>query len=143
MISLFLLLVLLTFLLLDSTVIECNAIELASSVTMIPPPNVAYSTACFFNAWNLPFMSFGSLTKSKHLIGITSTARNTKLFSISSSAGIENKIMPENIAIIGGGLAGLSTAYHLAKKATSDTRITIIDREKAPGEGGASSVAGG
>ena len=53
-----------------------------------------------------------------------------------------------NIAIVGGGLAGLSTAYHLLDIASRDDdvrkglRITIFDKAKV-GEGGASSVAGG
>jgi ribulose 1,5-bisphosphate synthetase/thiazole synthase len=47
----------------------------------------------------------------------------------------------QNIAIVGGGLAGLSTAYHLLQKNPS-LGITILDTS-APGEGGASTVAGG
>jgi ribulose 1,5-bisphosphate synthetase/thiazole synthase len=48
----------------------------------------------------------------------------------------------ENVAIVGGGLAGLSTAYHLLEKLGGHVEITVIDKA-APGEGGASSVAGG
>lgn len=45
------------------------------------------------------------------------------------------------IAIIGGGLAGLSTVYHLLEKGTG-LDITVLD--PAPvGTGGASAVAGG
>jgi hypothetical protein len=47
----------------------------------------------------------------------------------------------QNIAIVGGGLAGLSTAYHLLQKNPS-LGITILDTS-LPGEGGASTVAGG
>jgi ribulose 1,5-bisphosphate synthetase/thiazole synthase len=47
----------------------------------------------------------------------------------------------QNIAIVGGGLAGLSTAFHLLQKSPS-LGITILDTS-APGEGGASTVAGG
>jgi len=52
-----------------------------------------------------------------------------------------------NIAIVGGGLAGLSATYHLLQKSIDDPNlempeITIIDKAK-PGLGGASSVAGG
>jgi Glycine/D-amino acid oxidases (deaminating) len=50
--------------------------------------------------------------------------------------------MCENVAIVGGGLAGLSTAYHLLDKLQGNIRITVIDKAE-PGEGGASSVAGG
>jgi ribulose 1,5-bisphosphate synthetase/thiazole synthase len=48
----------------------------------------------------------------------------------------------KNIAIVGGGLAGLSTAYHLLDKLQGNVHITVIDKAD-PGEGGASSVAGG
>lgn len=54
-----------------------------------------------------------------------------------------------NVAIVGGGLAGLSTAYHLLElsgdnkdKFPSGIHITIFDKALV-GEGGASSVAGG
>jgi len=57
------------------------------------------------------------------------------------STGIIRKM--NHIGIIGGGLAGLSTAYHILKKThPSVPRITIIDKN-VPGKGGASSVAGG
>jgi glycine/D-amino acid oxidase-like deaminating enzyme len=49
---------------------------------------------------------------------------------------------PQRVAIIGGGLAGLSTAYHLLQKSPSSIEITIIDKA-LPGAAGASSVAGG
>lgn len=49
---------------------------------------------------------------------------------------------PENIAIVGGGLGGLSTAYHLRQALGRDAQITIFDKCNV-GEGGASSVAGG
>jgi len=45
------------------------------------------------------------------------------------------------ICIVGGGLAGLSVAYHLLLK--SACNITIIDKSSSPGETGASAVAGG
>ena len=47
-----------------------------------------------------------------------------------------------NVAVIGGGLAGLSTAYHLLDISSNQMHITIYDKEKVGG-GGASSVAGG
>ena len=60
----------------------------------------------------------------------------------SSPASIHtSSIPPQNIAIVGGGLAGLSTAYHLLKNSPSSS-ITIFDKSP-PGQGGASSVAGG
>lgn len=46
-----------------------------------------------------------------------------------------------NIAIVGGGLAGLSTTYHLLER-MDHVHITVIDKA-LPGQGGASSVAGG
>jgi hypothetical protein len=52
----------------------------------------------------------------------------------------------QNIAIVGGGLAGLSTAYHLLEKTqarnNSRCRVTIFDTAPV-GTAGASSVAGG
>lgn len=51
----------------------------------------------------------------------------------------------QSVAIVGGGLAGLSTACALLSKTQSSgrvPRITIIDKE-GPGCGGASAVAGG
>jgi hypothetical protein len=48
---------------------------------------------------------------------------------------------PTSIGIVGGGLAGLSTAYHLLQKSPT-LNITILDKA-LPGFGGASSVAGG
>ena len=47
----------------------------------------------------------------------------------------------QHIAIIGGGLAGLSTAYYLLEKAPG-LSITVIDKGE-PGTGGASAIAGG
>lgn len=48
---------------------------------------------------------------------------------------------PQTIGIVGGGLAGLSTAFHLLQK-KPDVHITILDKASV-GTGGASSVAGG
>lgn len=48
---------------------------------------------------------------------------------------------PKDICVIGGGLAGLSTTFHLLEK-NPDVRVTIIDKTDV-GKGGASSVAGG
>ena len=46
-----------------------------------------------------------------------------------------------NVGIVGGGLAGLATAYHLLEK-NPLIQITILDKAQ-PGSGGASAVAGG
>ena len=58
-------------------------------------------------------------------------------------------LVVKSAAIVGGGLAGLSTAYHLLdvagkeeKDAPRRVRITVYDKADV-GEGGASSVAGG
>uniref|UniRef100_A0A7S4N9V8 FAD dependent oxidoreductase domain-containing protein n=1 Tax=Odontella aurita TaxID=265563 RepID=A0A7S4N9V8_9STRA len=51
-----------------------------------------------------------------------------------------------SVAVVGGGLAGLSAAHHLLRKAAErdmGLKVTVFDREDGPGVGGASSVAGG
>jgi hypothetical protein len=53
----------------------------------------------------------------------------------------EKEESPQYVGIVGGGLAGLSTAYQLLQKSPS-LDITIIDKAP-PGTAGASSVAGG
>lgn len=60
-----------------------------------------------------------------------------------------NSCPVKNVAIIGGGLAGLSTAFHLLDiagknrtKFPTGIQITVFDKTLV-GEGGASSVAGG
>jgi glycine/D-amino acid oxidase-like deaminating enzyme len=55
--------------------------------------------------------------------------------------------VPQKIAIVGGGLAGLSTAFHLLEKASQlypakSLDVTILDSHQV-GTGGASAVAGG
>ena len=59
----------------------------------------------------------------------------------SSPSTSQLPLVPERVAIIGGGLAGLSTAFHLLQK-VPDAHITIFDKTEV-GLGGASSVAGG
>lgn len=49
---------------------------------------------------------------------------------------------PSSIGIVGGGLAGLSTAFHLLSKTNGSCHVTIYD-PCVVGTGGASSVAGG
>ena len=48
-----------------------------------------------------------------------------------------------HIGIVGGGLAGLSVAYHLLMRSTTPIQISILDTSDKPGINGASSVAGG
>ena len=47
-----------------------------------------------------------------------------------------------SVKIVGGGLAGLATSYHLVESGKCE-RITICDTRSSPGQGGASSVAAG
>lgn len=47
-----------------------------------------------------------------------------------------------NLGIVGGGLAGLSTAFHILDKTQGACHVTIYDTSPV-GTGGASSVAGG
>ncbi len=72
----------------------------------------------------------------------------TSRLMASSSMTKEMKARPiENVAIIGGGLAGLSAAYHLIdiateKRPNEQLHITIYDKSQV-GTAGASAVAGG
>ena len=59
----------------------------------------------------------------------------------SAAANMWSSGGPNSVGIVGGGLAGLATAFHLIEKKPS-VNITIIDKA-LPGAGGASSVAGG
>lgn len=77
--------------------------------------------------------------------------QRSKLFSSANSINnipeeSESKAPPKNVAIVGGGLAGLSTAYHLLRYSIDHSielpSVTILDKAE-PGKGGASSVAGG
>lgn len=49
---------------------------------------------------------------------------------------------PKKIAVIGGGLAGLATVFHLLDKQPEAVHVTVFDKAQV-GTGGASSVAGG
>lgn len=49
---------------------------------------------------------------------------------------------PRRVAIVGGGLAGLSTAFHMLEQSNKALDLTIIDTHQV-GVGGASAVAGG
>jgi len=88
------------------------------------------------------------IRKLNHRLNYLST---TALTSTRANHEVTKSHDVNNVAIVGGGLAGLSVAYHLLKKTTATNkdrttspflRLTIFD--KAPvGTGGASSVAGG
>jgi len=80
----------------------------------------------------------------RHCSTRTSLKENQDILSSTNNPNRSPEI--GNVAIVGGGLAGLSTAFHLLQKSASlhrrTPRITIIDKNP-PGNGGASSVAGG
>ena len=66
---------------------------------------------------------------------------------MSTSSADGTAEVPQKIAIVGGGLAGLSTAFHLLEKATQlypvkSLDLSILDSHPV-GTGGASAVAGG
>lgn len=88
--------------------------------------------------------SRGGVASFVHLMG---TGRQMRRYTKSSrrlSKGGDNDCRPviTNVAIVGGGLAGLSVAYHLLDQKTGAMNISIYDKANL-GEGGASSVAGG
>lgn len=86
-----------------------------------------------------------SLRKQRRATDIQHVTTSFTQRYLSSRSPVEG--MPRKVAIVGGGLAGLSTAFHLLEKSKqldpkSPMKITILD--KAPvGTSGASSVAGG
>ena len=61
--------------------------------------------------------------------------------SSSSLETSDSTAPPRKIAVVGGGLAGLSTAFHLLDKSRG-LHVTVFDKAEV-GTGGASSVAGG
>ena len=86
---------------------------------------------------------------------LSSLSRKTRLQRLhvcqarTAVAALRSDWKPKNVAIVGGGLAGLSTAFHLLEQAEKDgahgghLNITIFDKEASAGTGGASAVAGG
>jgi glycine/D-amino acid oxidase-like deaminating enzyme len=58
-----------------------------------------------------------------------------------ADSSIEKK--KKNVAIVGGGLAGLSTAYHLLRKTQPHSLDLSIFDTHPVGTGGASAIAGG
>eukprot|EP00529_Nitzschia_sp_RCC80_P024316 CAMPEP_0113451670 /NCGR_PEP_ID=MMETSP0014_2-20120614/6456_1 /TAXON_ID=2857 /ORGANISM="Nitzschia sp." /LENGTH=450 /DNA_ID=CAMNT_0000343029 /DNA_START=383 /DNA_END=1732 /DNA_ORIENTATION=- /assembly_acc=CAM_ASM_000159 len=71
----------------------------------------------------------------------------------STASAVGSKTNSRRVAVVGGGLAGLSVAHHLIEKSSrqkdghndpiKELDITIFDRCAGPGLGGASAVAGG
>jgi len=77
---------------------------------------------------------------------ITSTMMSTRSTPNNVVAdGEPTPITRRKIAIVGGGLAGLSVAWHLLEhqQIQQQLSITILDRAASAGIGGASAVAGG
>ncbi len=91
---------------------------------------------------NQPYRLFP--IRSSSTTRLCSSTKGTQNVVTSSSVSPSPK--SKKIAIVGGGLAGLSTAYHLLSYSISRNMeipsITVIDKTTV-GKGGASSVAGG
>ena len=87
-------------------------------------------------------------TRARAALMVSSAALTTRARALmmSSSSKMEARHI-ENVAIVGGGLAGLSAAFHLIdiakeKRPNEQLHITIYDKSQV-GTSGASSVAGG
>jgi NADPH-dependent 2,4-dienoyl-CoA reductase/sulfur reductase-like enzyme len=72
---------------------------------------------------------------------VRSASRLSKANSRVFSSSLQDPESPQRVAIIGGGLAGLSTAFQLLQK-SPEIDVTIFDKASV-GTSGASSVAGG
>ena len=75
-------------------------------------------------------------------------SRRLVVSAVSKGSSLSGEPLPRggSVAIVGGGLAGLSLAHHILRKSMdlgSQVRVTVFDRESGPGTGGASAVAGG
>jgi hypothetical protein len=125
---------------------------------LLVPTNQRYGGPARMMAWISPRSSWSSPTattakitawrrhKSLHGPGPRHGSSTTTPFETEE----RNPTLPRRVAIVGGGLAGLSTAYHLLQKTAADCTlsssscldITILDPAMV-GMAGASSVAGG
>jgi FAD dependent oxidoreductase len=81
----------------------------------------------------------------RHWDRVLLTNQRRSLYSTPSKTMEEESAVesPLSIRILGGGMAGLSLAYHLLASSSNTLKVTIVDVEAGPGTGGASAVAGG
>lgn len=95
------------------------------------------------NVAKQPYRLFPSRSTRSSTTRLCSSTKGSQHVVTSSSVSPSSK---NKIAIVGGGLAGLSTAYHLLTYSMTQNidipSITVIDKTTV-GKGGASSVAGG
>ena len=112
---------------------------LLSLLPLLRPADMAASTP--------PLLSFCRLASRRTTVRAAADPRRRRRREMSRemslpSAGGERTAAPESVAIVGGGLAGLSVAYHLIDGGSSRggrrRRVTVFDRCPV-GEGGASS----
>ena len=97
------------------------------------------------------FVPVRRYTPSVRVIGSTNHAEQQRHNHTSSSTLQQHNNSPRHIRILGGGLAGLSMAYHLLalqqqqppSQPSPRFDITIYDTAHEIGTGGASAVAGG
>ena len=94
------------------------------------------------------FVPVRRYTPSMRVVGSTNHAAQQRHNHTSSSSTLQHNNSPRHIRILGGGLAGLSMAYHLLsllqqQQQPSRFDITIYDTAHEIGTGGASAVAGG
>ena len=75
------------------------------------------------------------------VLSVAMILRGASLAAVEGLAAGARQASTASATIVGGGLAGLSTAVHLLEQ-SDDVRITIVDKHPV-GCGGASSVAGG
>jgi len=120
--------------------IHCGIVLKFLSVASIILLNISMSASMVCFRWNVigadAFLMprLGHTVRSRRLC-----SRSTALYDANRKDTTFDK--EPTIAIVGGGLAGLSVAYHISHIAPG-AHITIFDKA-SPGQGGASSVAGG
>ena len=136
---------------LSTTSIVAVAISIQSKVHDMRSFPSGWRVCCHQQRNVLTYMNIQSHTRISSTLNFLS--QRSALFSSANSINNsrkedehDSKTSPKNIAIVGGGLAGLSTAYHLLRYSIDHNivlpSLTIIDKAE-PGKGGASSVAGG